>query len=368
MEVGGMSDFSNYVHSIQPFEFNIALNQPSGTITLPIAVGALAFAIWYQNETSVTTNTSTGAASVTLDYKTGIVTATRTGLGAAITVRGVVIDAKSSLVTSVQFGTVTIANNASSGTATVLTTNDSYTACIFLGYTGTVTTFGCSSVLPRIDKSGTTVTATRAASTPTASITCSFCIVEFNSAVLAQNVQNIAHAWTATNITESFSITSVNPNNTLCFYGGGTLANNNARMAMQRGQLVNATTFQIDTNVGALGVAAVYNTSIVEFIPGVFQQAVQRGSIIVSTTSNTATINALGTFGALNFLGQSCSNVAGNYAIDFASLKLTNSTTITASRNTATGSSTGNYEAMDFAIATPTVSILGANILGANIL
>lgn len=352
-----MADFSPYVHSIQQVDFSIPLNQPSATYQLPLAVGNQALFIWDQEETTLTTSTSTSAASVALNPATGIVTATRNGLAAAIIIRGEVLDFKAVLVDSAEYKEVTIAISATSGTVACTNTNDSYTSCIFLGYRGTTTTFGCSSVLPRVAKSGALITATRAVSA-VASLTVGCVNIKWNSAAIV-SLQNISRSWTATPTQESFTITSVNPNNTVCFYGGGTLANNNARMAMQRGQLIDATTFQIDINVGALGAAAVYNTSIVEFVAGTFSQPVQRGVITISTTSNTATITALGTFGAVNYLGQSTGNATASYNTCLSSLKRTNSTTITASRGTATGTSLVSWEAIDFSIATPTVSILG---------
>lgn len=362
---------SDYVFSVQPFSITIPNGGPTPILSasqLISPVGSLAFIIWDHNQSTGTTNTSISAAAVTLTNP-GLVTATRNTSGvASIIAMGYVVDAKPTLVNSVQYGTVTIASGATTGTGSVTATNASYTSCIMNGYYGSINSFGCASVLPRVDVSGTTVTATRAVSAAT-TITVGYCIIEWNSAACAQTVQNFQRSWAATPTSETFSITTVNPDNTICFYGGGTLAINAGRQAMQMGQLINASQFRIDIAVGALGAAAVFNTSIVEFIPAVMRQPVQRGTITLNAvTSNTATIAALSDFGIVNNLGYTTSNAAAQYNTCPVNLAATNSTTITGTRNTATGIDICSYEAIDFSLNSPTINILGANILGATIL
>ena len=85
-------------------------------------------------------------------------------------------------INSVQYGTVTIASGATSGTATITSVDTSKSVLGFLGFTTAVDSSGVQNrVFPRITlTNATTVTATRDTSDPGKSVTVSFVVTEFN--------------------------------------------------------------------------------------------------------------------------------------------------------------------------------------------
>ena len=84
-------------------------------------------------------------------------------------------------INSVQYGTVTIASGATSGTATITSVDTSKSVLGFLGFTTAVDSSVQNRVFPRITlTNATTVTATRDSSDPVKAVTVSFVVTEFN--------------------------------------------------------------------------------------------------------------------------------------------------------------------------------------------
>ena len=117
---------------------------------------------------------------------------------------------------------------------------------------------------------------------------------------------------------------------------------------MQRAALTNSTTITLNVN-SATSIPVIWNGTVVEFVSGVLASAVQRNTItLTGVTSNTATITGVGSKAVANWCGFSAS--AGASRLDEAetNLTLTNTTTLTAAKNTSTANTTISYEVLDF--------------------
>lgn len=339
---------TTYVNSVQHVSITIPINQASATATIS-AVGANAFIIFNGFSGAATSNTSLAYTKCTLTNST-TVTATRNTSSATLTctVDCVVVDATSSLVNSVQFGTVAIAVASATGTATVTSVNSSYYALLHLGLTSSQTSLSYSSAQSILTIAGTTVTATRQ-STGSNSVDVNFCLIEFNSSACQQAVQNFQVAWTNSSTSTTQAITSVNTANTLLFHSGssGNSSGGTANI-FQRADLTNSTTVTIQTN-SAASLACKYNFAAVEFISGVIT-SLQRGTItLTGATSNTATISAVTTANSLvNSLHFTATQTTANIPNVASRVSLTNTTTVTVNKNAGTNNTTLSYEVADF--------------------
>lgn len=108
--------------------------------------------------------------------------------------------------------------------------------------------------------------------------------------------------------------------------------------------LTNATTItaSVNTSPGADTVTASFE--ITEYYPGVIK-SVQRGTVVVGTPATITAINTLKT--DLDWLG--CKSDAASVILALSSyIVLTNSTTITATPGTVSGTQTSGYQAIEW--------------------
>ena len=341
---------TNYITSVgtQQFSITIASGSLTGTATIS-AVGSGAFIIWQgENPSDTAAETDDTTAYLTISGTT--ITATRgvTGSSKTITVLGVIVDGDTtSLIKSVQFGTVSITPGNTSGTASISAVTNNNTAMAFLGRTMSATQSNVNKISPWLTLSGTTVTATIGSANGSGTETVAFCAIEFQGSVLNQAVQNIAYNATTNAASDTVTVTSVNRSNSFLIFSG-SLFNVNEAQTKQYGQLTAATTFTTTWNTSS-SVARRFNCCLVELVAGVLNQAVQRGTIALSAaTSNTATITSsvVGN-GFVNWVGNSSSATTLNLNAAQYDITQTNATTITMTAGgSATG--TGSYEAVEF--------------------
>lgn len=325
----------------QKVSITIPALSTTATATISAAVGKQ-FIIWNGETTSATTVLSESLASITISGTT--ITATRQlGTVGAITAVLTVIDATSSLVTSVQTGTLSITTGNATGTATISAVNASNTVLQYLGYSNTQATFSGGTACS-LSYSGTTVTGT-VQSTSTGTTTLAFTVIEFTGAALNSSVQAFTKTWTSSGTSSTQTITSVTANNSILFYGGSRTV---VSRDYQYAQLTNATTVTLNCG-SALSNSITMGFYVAEFISGVWQSAVQRGTIsLASVTSNTATITGTNANANINFLGfAQTSGATQQYDIIETDLVYT-SPTVTAARNTGTGTIVIAYEAWDW--------------------
>lgn len=338
----------NYITGVgvQQVSITIANGSSSNTATIT-AVGALAFII--PGCCQGTSSSPSGSqCRVTITNSTTI-TATRAGTAGTMIVRCSVVDATSDLITSVQFGTITISGGTASNTAAISAVNGNTAALQYLGYTTANGTTTPNAEHAALTYAATTVTATLSANAVNAVIV-GFCMIEFNSAALQSNVQNFATSWTNSSTSTTQAITSVSTSNSIIIWGGErTQESANLDSSRQRSTLTNATTVTITIGATGASVTNIYNFTVVEFIAGVLSQAVQRGTVALNgVASNTAALSSVVLArAAANRLGISTTISAAQDRANI-SIAITDPTTLTATKGTSTGLSTTSYEVLEF--------------------
>lgn len=142
---------------------------------------------------------------------------------------------------------------------------------------------------------------------------------------------------------ETATITSVRTGRTIVNYLGVTTADTSQAMNRSRCRLAltDATTITT-TRVGATGTFIV-RYEVVEYLPGVL--SVQRGSITVNdVTSATATITGVDMRRSYLVYGHHDAENSTSHSRAELSMALTNSTTVTANKNTSTDQSIGSFQ------------------------
>jgi hypothetical protein len=341
----------NYITAagVQQFSITIASGSLTGTATIS-AVGSGAFILFGGINPSNGSNPSLAFAYVTLTNSTTITATRNTSTSGTVVVTGSIVDGDTTnLIKSVQYGTVSIGAASTSGTAAINAVTNGNTAIHLLGWKSASTILSPQAEYPVLTLSGTTVTATRQSSASGAALTVGFVAIEFQGTALNQNVQNVAATSSASVTSYTAAITSVVVNNSICIYGGMAAAGATPANTKQYGTLTSSTVLTANINT-AVAIAKKYNCTVVEFISGVLNSAVQRNTTtLTGATSNTSTITGV-TRGdsAISWLGNS--TTVATSALDQAEgdAVLTSGTVVTLAKVTATGNITGSWEVAEF--------------------
>jgi len=313
-------------------------------------ISSTGFLLFNGSTTSTTTNNSVAQIAVNMPNASTI-QAFRMGSQTQSVINIVAIDATTNLVKTVQFGLIPLNGATNIGSANLVTTvNTNNSAIVYLGCNKS----DVSNLTPRRDLFGLTFTATNATARSAVNQgalntnNIAFCVIEFNSNALKQNVQTFATVWgNVTNVT-THTITSVDPNNAFTIFSGqNTTEQNNTSVGRQRGSITSATNFTINCNTASNTTNTFYH-SIVELNPGIIS-SVQRGTInLASVTTNTATISLVTpsqTF--VNYVGNSeTSNI--NYTMVNSRIKLINPTTVRAINTNTTANNINSFEVLQF--------------------
>jgi len=296
---------ANYITAVGVQQFSIKIGAAATSATATInTVGSGAFILWGGNNPSVANNPAEDFAYCTLTNSTTI-TATRNTSTGTVTLNGCIIDGDTTnLIKSVQYGTATIANLASTGTAAITGVTNANTAVHLLGWQSANTTLSGINEYPIVTLSGTTVTATRVG--VAGALVVGFVVIEFQSGCLNQSVQNIA-ATNALSVTSyTAAVTSVVTNNSICLYAGSNTAvvTTNVAEVKQYGSLTSSTVFTVNVNT-AVANAKSYNCSVVEFKSGVLKSAVQRNTTtLTAVKQNQTVLSSVNSFNtAIDWLG-----------------------------------------------------------------
>lgn len=340
---------TNYITSVGVQHFSITINSGGTTATATInAVGSGAFILFGGMNPSVASAANEAFAWITLTNSTTITATRNTGTAGSIIITGCIIDGTSNLITSVQYGTVTI-TGTTTGSSSISAVTNANTAIHLLGWSSSNTASTPSAENPRLSLSGTTVTATR--DDTTGNLVVGFVVIEFNGSVLNQSVQNVAAVSTGNVSTYTATILSTVLNKSLVIYAGSSApdAGNIARV-LQYGRLTNTTTITAICSLASVLVKN-YNCSVVEFVSGVLNSNMQRAiTTLTAVASNTSTVSSVTkSNSALSWLGNSTdTTAASSLNISYGESVLTNNTTVTVSKNGATGNITGSWEVAEF--------------------
>ena len=326
---------SGYVQSVQQVSITIASGATSGTATISSVDTSKSFLVFGGPSNDGAggggnANASKEEPRIELTNATTVTAYRDTSTTTAVTINANVIEGKSTLVSSVQHGTVAL-SGVSSNTTTITSVDTSRSVVVYLGHTSPNTS--ASARYYNIDitlTNSTTVTATAGISSDQ---TIGFCVVEF-AAVAVQSRQQFREAYTTSNTTDTKTITSVTQGNTVIFYGGQTSSANSyatTRYALQLTSSTNVNLVRGGTSTSSRTVAY----TVLEFAAGVLKSNVQRGTIdLTSATSNTATITSVDTSKAcVAYTGMNTSNNLTNQLGSNIQQKvaITNATTVTGS-------------------------------------
>lgn len=244
------------------------------------------------------------------------------------------------LIKSIQYGVVVIAAASLTSTATITSVNTSTAVVEFLGAYGPVTGTDPGSCMAGVQiTSGTVVTATRALTSGSGSLTVSFIVTEYNPSAI-QSVTQYATAMTnVTSASQTLSPT-VTAANAVTYWGGCTSTNtaSTTRAIMPGISGLTSSAVSVVCGVTTSGLTNTPYYTVVEFKSGVLNSAVQYGSIaftIGTASSGTATISSINTTSSkLCFLGWKYLSVLADGAFNnLPILSLTNSTTVTSQNN-----------------------------------
>lgn len=341
MTAGGGA--ASYITSIQAFEITIATGNTTNTATISSVDTSLSWIWWCGEEISGGTASNTIRARATLTNAT-TVTATRGASSASdtVTIRGYVLEAKSTLIASVQQGTVSIANGASTGTATVSATTNG--VVFFLHTSSASSSSSAVNFEYTVDLSGTTVTATRNSST--GAMTLGYVVVDFQSAVI-QSIQtrSVTMATSATTVNDTIS--AVTMANAMIVWNGvftaiSSESDYNYRLAMT------TTTNVALTRTGTSTTTRTVKYTVLEFVSGVVN-SIQRGTTaIASAQSADTSISTVNTAKSL-MAWASFSTTASAPSSSFATGKILDSTTVRCQKGVAsTVTSTPAWEIVEF--------------------
>lgn len=298
---------------VQNFSITISGASTTGTATIN-SVGSGAFILAGGVNPSTANNPARDFAYLTKTSAT-VVTATRNSSTGTVVVNGCIIDGDTAnLIKSVQYGTVTIAAAASSGTATVSAVTNANAAVHLTGWSSANTTYSAGQENPILTFSGTTVTATIAVGASGAGIVVGFVVIEFQGSALNQSVQNVAATHTGSTTSYTATFTSVVLANAITIYAGSSASVPTTDFAeiKQNGALTAVNTLTVDVNTGVALNILNYNCSVVEFVSGVLNSAVQRNTTtltgVTSATSTLTTVN--GTYSGLSWLANTSNTTA----------------------------------------------------------
>jgi hypothetical protein len=343
----GVDPGGTYITSVQNVEINVN-GTTSNTATINSVNTANAVLFW-QGETSAATSTQTDAlARVTLTNST-TVTANVDSSANSVTVKCTVVEfAPGSLVSAVQYGTITISSGNTSNTATISSVTTSQAVVLFLGITtdGTTIPEGYSSVTLT---NGTTVTANRNSNTNSSTI--GYVVCEFSTKIV-NSVQHMSHTSTATGTSFTDTISSVTTANSVVLYQGISTAATTPSVMFYSLELTNSTTVTLTRSVSNSATRTI-KYIVLELRPGILARTVQRGTISLTTSQalKTATITAISTLrGFANFCNVRQASTSVEPYRAFFHLTLTNSTTVTAQRSSGSSATaaTASYEAVEF--------------------
>lgn len=339
---------SGNIKSIQQVAITIGTGATSNTATISAVDTSKSVIIWNGFNTD---HTGSSAAEVftriALTNATTVTASRNTSSGSfSVIVRATVVEFTSSMVNSVQAGTIAFNTSQTSNTATITSVNTSYATVLWLGAITDYTSNSANTVLSSVQlTNATTVTANRNTAGGT-NMTVGYMVVEFQAAVI-QSIQPRA-VTLATNATSSTdTISSVSTGNTLLLHNGSTAVSANWANAFYYTSLAGSTSVTL-ARTGTSSTSRTIYYTVLEFVSGVLN-SLQRSTTAISGTSADTTITGVNTAKTLcNWCGQHTLNTASQYQNIFATAKLLDATTVRGEKNSTSTSSTASWEAVEF--------------------
>lgn len=349
-----------FITSVQPVAITIPTGATSNTATISSVDTSKAVVFWggfNDNHTSTVGNEVYPRIELT-DATT--VTAYRNSSSGSftVTVYATIIEFTSSMISSIQAGTIAFSTVQTSNTATISTVDTSRSVVIYLGATTSTVGQTPTNMMVNIELTdATTVTAARNVAS-SASMVIGYMVVEFQAAVI-QSVQKRSFTSATSSTVETDTISSVTAANTMLIYNGALSASTSWGNGQHWLTLTNATTVTLTRN-GTATTSRTIKYTVLEFVSGVIN-SIQRGSITLNSTETSidATISSVVTARTLgNYLGLRTSASALNAM--FGSVQLFDATHVRSIRGDGANAMSTGYEAVEFSVgaASGTINLL----------
>lgn len=244
------------------------------------------------------------------------------------------------LVKSVQHFDITIAASGTSNTATIRAVDTSRSAVVWDGFLSSYAATGGDTNSPRVDLTNSTTVTARRNTSAAHTVQTRGCVIEFFPWAI-QSIQAGTITVNSATASGTATITAVDTTRSAVLWLGQTTTNASTSPASyQTGTtLTNATTVTATRGNGASTGILTVGYVVVEFRPGVLRSVQQYNYNTSSASSSyTQAINAVDTRNSVIFFGGSYANSTSELVF-FASVVLTNSTTVTMTRNGTTTTS-----------------------------
>jgi len=203
--------------------------------------------------------------------------------------RGTAVEFASSMVASVQRGSIALGGGVTSNTATISSVDPTRSVVVFLGNDSDTATI--DRIFPKVElTNAATVTASRTSGTGTIHV--GFAVIEFAPGVVSQ-IQQVSKTLNDPDTSGNVTLTSVDTSRTVCFPRGFTVGGNSSMAnTVALGYLADTTTFTVERNASAAGATVTYEATVVEF--NASYVSVQRGrTTMASVSSATASVTSV---------------------------------------------------------------------------
>lgn len=336
---------TKYVNSVTAYTLTISSGNTTASTTVSAPTGTY-FMLWGGNSTTATTSMAQGMCYVTLSGTT--LTATRTTSSTNTCVANVtLVDATSSLVSSVQSGTIAMTSGTSK-TATITSVTTTSSSVNLLGWSQGNATFTYAPNRPLLVLTSATVV-TASVKSLTTSMTASYQVISWAAGALNSNVQPFTKTWTNSGTTTTVTISSVTVNNAIMLYDGDNQNCCAFAVDNQWAQITGPTTVTVNTDFADAD-SIEYAGTVVEFVAGVLTQADQKGVVsLSSTTTAAATITSAPTATTAAYITGWGTTISATTTLSEVqpTLVMTNATTLTGSLGSS-GTAVIGYEATSF--------------------
>ena len=324
------SEDTSFVNSVQHFSITIAASNTTNTATIDSIDTTRSIILWGGNQGS-----NTGAFNANYDWGSAdltnatTVTARRGASdGNTVIVQGCVVTFASAAVKSVQTGTVALSTTSDTDTlsSAVVLANS---AVIYNGLTSTYTAADTRYIYSDLVLTDTT-TVTAARNLASGTNTVYYTVIEFESGILESSTQAVQVTGITTSATTAISAVTI-AQSMIFFNGINTTITSAGHKYIPRIEITNSTTVTGIRYATSVNKPTIRGT-VVEF-KAADVAGVDRGAITTSGTTGTATIGAVDTEKTLsNYLGHTSNGIGNATSTSLASLELTNTTTLTATK------------------------------------
>jgi hypothetical protein len=336
---GSQTSATSFIDSIEEIEITLAGGSTTGTATITSVDTSRTVILFNGWRSNINSDLTQLLCYLQLTNSTTVTATRNTGTNAAI-VRATVVQFKSTAVSSVQYGTISM-GTSTSATATITSVNTARSIAFYLGNMANNTATSDRDLCDVTLTNATTVTASRGdAFTNTATV--GFVVVEFQAAYV-DSVQQVSITIAAGSTSNTASISSIDTSRSVLVFKGNTMTDaQNANTALARVSLTNATTVTATRNTSSASFPTSVKATVIQFASGVIH-SIQRGTITIATSSASQvdSITAIDTAKTAIFYGGVTSTSTSIFDENsvFPTISLSSTTTITATRGNADAAS-----------------------------